>query len=251
MRPTERFSQTVADYLRYRPSYPQEVLQVMVKDCGLKPDAVIADVGSGTGFLARLFLEHANIVYGVEPNPEMRIAGEHYLQAYPGFISVNGTAEATTLPNESVDFVTVGTAFHWFDAEKTKLEFQRILKVPGWVMLVWNVRDEQASSLVREYDRLIMQFCSDYNERAQRFDKSATAAFFAPFEMKEKNVRFSQWFDWEGFKGRLLSSSYSLRDGDARYEDMLQALKDVFDRHQINGQVEFIYRTHMCYGRLR
>src|SRR5256885_671619 len=113
--PIQRFSNRVENYLRFRPHYPEETLDFLKADCGLIPESIIADIGSGTGFLARLFLANGNRVLGIEPNKEMREAGERSLKNYPVFTSIAATAEATTLPNQSVNFVTAGQAFHWFD----------------------------------------------------------------------------------------------------------------------------------------
>ncbi|MFN7096842.1 MAG: class I SAM-dependent methyltransferase, partial [Gammaproteobacteria bacterium] len=120
---TERFTETVQNYLKYRPSYPQEVLSFLVDECNLTKQSLIADIGSGTGFLSKLFLDYGNTVYGVEPNQAMREAVEDLLKRYNHFHSIDATAEATTLPDHSVDFITAGTAFHWFDFNKTKQEF--------------------------------------------------------------------------------------------------------------------------------
>lgn len=249
MKNTERFSQTVQDYIKYRPSYPKEVLYVLINECHLTPANIIADIGSGTGFLAKLFLDYGNTVYGVEPNQPMREAGEDFLSDYTQFHSIDGTAEATTLANHSVDFITAGTAFHWFDAEKAKLEFKRILKPSGWVLLVWNVRNIQDSKLIQNYENLIVKYGTDYLEsNAKKFDKTAVKEFFNPHEMRVQSFRNSQHFDWEGFKGRLLSTSYSLRPGDDGYEEMMRELKMIFDRYQQNGVVEFLYDTKLYYG---
>src|SRR5271154_1515768 len=126
--PTARFSSRVEKYVRYRPSYPKEVVALLGKQCGLTAESVIADVASGTGIFTRLLLENGNRVFGVEPNAEMRRAGEEYLAAFPRFTSVAGTAEATTLPDHSVDIVTAAQAAHWFDRAKARREFVRILK---------------------------------------------------------------------------------------------------------------------------
>src|SRR5262245_22380848 len=67
MNATERFSSRVANYVRYRPGYPPEMLKVLEDECSLTPGTAIADVGSGTGFLAKLFLENGNRVHGIEP----------------------------------------------------------------------------------------------------------------------------------------------------------------------------------------
>src|SRR5689334_15561560 len=131
--PTLRFSNRVDNYSKYRPTYPSAVLDLLAAECGLTSNALIADIGSGTGLLAELFLTNGNRVVGVEPNREMRAAGERLLANAPGFTSVDGTAEATTLAAGSVDFVTAGQAFHWFDRALARVEFARILKPEGWV----------------------------------------------------------------------------------------------------------------------
>jgi ubiquinone/menaquinone biosynthesis C-methylase UbiE len=249
--PTERFSDVVENYVKYRPFYPPEMLQALVNACDLTKDTIIADVGSGTGLLSQLFLEQGNVVYGVEPNEAMRIAAEHDLKGFTNFHSVNGTAEATSLASHSVNLVTAGTAFHWFDADKTKQEFQRILKPDGWALLVWNVRNTEESALMREYENLCITFSEEYkNSRAEQFDKTALKSFFAPNPMHLKSYRNTQQFDWQGLKGRLLSVSYILKPDHIRYEEMLAALKNIFDRHQKNGHVEFLYATKMYYGQL-
>lgn len=249
-KPTERFTDTVQDYIKYRPSYPKEVLQLLIDECDLTKNKIIADVGSGTGLLSKLFLDYGNIVYGVEPNQSMREAAEEYLKEYSNFYSVNGTAEATSLEDKSVDIITVGTAFHWFDVVKTKIEFRRILKKEGWVVLVWNVRNVKDSALLRDYENLLLEYATDYKEsNAIKFDKTAVEEFFSPHEMKTDSFKNIQQFDWDGFKGRLLSSSYSLRPGDARYEEMLKELKEIFERYQHKGRVEFLYEARLSYGR--
>src|SRR5713226_3126779 len=136
----QRFSNRVVDYVRYRPGYPSAVLDLLRSECGLQSSHVIADIGSGTGIMSKLFLENGNRVFGVEPNTEMRQAGEEYLASYDGFSSIEGSAESTTLGDSSIDFVTAGQAFHWFEKEKTRAEFRRILRGKGWVVIAWNDR---------------------------------------------------------------------------------------------------------------
>src|SRR5215211_1139353 len=114
--PTKRFSSRVADYIKYRPSYPPQVVKVCREEMALTQASVVCDIGSGTGISTELFLKNGNTVYAVEPNADMRAAAEQMLASrYRNFRSVNGTAEATTLPNASVDFVIAAQAYHWFD----------------------------------------------------------------------------------------------------------------------------------------
>jgi len=136
----QRFSNRVADYVRYRPGYPAALFDLLRVECAFTSNHAVADVGSGTGLLTKLFLENGNRVFGVEPNQEMRRAGEEFLHSFPKFTSVAGSAEATTLGDASVDFVTAGQAFHWFDPQAARREFLRILKTNGWVVIAWNDR---------------------------------------------------------------------------------------------------------------
>jgi ubiquinone/menaquinone biosynthesis C-methylase UbiE len=136
----ERFSDRVDDYRKYRPGYPEAVLQVLEERCGLSPSSVVADIGSGTGILTGMLLSKAHTVYAVEPNAPMRSAAEEDYRDHPAFRSVAGSAEATTLPSRSVDLITAAQAFHWFDPEKAKAEFRRILRKEGNIALIWNER---------------------------------------------------------------------------------------------------------------
>lgn len=247
---SERFTDTVENYQKYRPGYPKEILEVLVHDCHLNKNYIIADIGSGTGFLSKLFLDYGNTVYGLEPNQAMREAAENYLKTYPCFHSLTGFAEDTSFQDHSIDMITVGTAFHWFAVGKTKIEFQRILKPSGYVVLIWNVRDLE-HSLMQDYEALITNYGTDYSEsRASRFDKTALEGFFNRDEMKTCWFRNTQSFDWDGLTGRLLSTSYSLRPHQEGYEAMLAALRRLFDKYQKDGKVEFLYKTKLYYGRI-
>jgi ubiquinone/menaquinone biosynthesis C-methylase UbiE len=153
--------------VKYRPSYPGSIINLLESECGLTRATIVADVGSGTGFMSELFLRLGNKVFGVEPNAEMRAAGERLLAKYPSFVSVNATAEATALPNQSIDLIVAGQAFHWFERAPTKLEFKRILKPGGWVVLVWNGFHVETSAVVRGYHELLMQYGTDYRKLAR------------------------------------------------------------------------------------
>src|ERR1700678_1940440 len=161
---TSRFSDRVENYVRYRPGYPPEVMQELKTECGLNPRHVVADVASGTGIWTRLLLENGNPVFGVEPNPEMREAGEGLLGAFPKFTSVAGAAEATTLADHSVDFVTAAQAAHWFDRAGARREFVRILKPGGWLVLLWNERLTDSTAFLREYEQLLLTYATDYQD---------------------------------------------------------------------------------------
>ena len=248
--PTERFSSRVENYLKYRPSYPSAIIPLLEKECGLSQESIIADLGSGTGLLAELFLKHGNTVYGVEPNDDMRQAGKGELAAYTGFHSVKGTAEASSLPNAVVDFITAGQSFHWFDREKARVEFARILKPKGWVVLIWNGFRVEISPLNRAYQELVMRYGTDYHEVTRELHGRELEPFFAPGNHKVAHFNFEQVFDYQGLEGRLLSSSFIPEPGHPNYEPMLKRLRDIFAAHQEDEKVTFAYETEMYYGQL-
>src|SRR5438105_6634219 len=206
--PTTRFSNRVQDYAKYRPGYPPEMFELLKRECGLFRHTYIADIGSGTGILARYFLEDGNIVLGVEPNAEMRVYAERDLAQFKKFTSVTGTAEATTLPNTCVDMVTAGQAAHWFDSAKARTEFVRILKPGGGVVLAWNEREVDAAPFLRDYEKLLLEFGTDYADIRHEKTTENIAQFFAPSEFRSAVFANQHVFDFAGLRGRLLSSSY-------------------------------------------
>jgi SAM-dependent methyltransferase len=248
--PTKRFSSRVENYLKYRPGYPNEIIHLLTTECGLTSDSLVADIGSGTGFMTELFLKNGNTVYGIEPNAEMRAAGERLLAKYPKFLSVNATAEATTLPNDSVDLIVAGQAFHWFDHPKARLEFQRVVRPDGWVVLVWNGFLVETSALVRGYQELLMKYGTDYQEVNREIEDCDIAAFFSPRKHGQARFNFKQVFDFEGLKGRLLSASYAPEPSDPRFDQMIDDLRQVFRANQQDGRVDFDYETLVYYGQL-
>jgi SAM-dependent methyltransferase len=252
---TQRFSNRVADYVNYRPRYPHGVVDFARDTLGLATDDAIADIGSGTGFLAEIFLQNGNIVYGVEPNREMREAGERLLAGYDRFHSVDATAEATTLGDASVRLVTAGQAFHWFDPEAARAEFRRILIPGGHVMLVWNQRRSATTPFLAAYEELLHAYGNDYENVGHRghvtSDDSDLREFFAPDTMSIEIIPGQiQLFDFEGLKGRVLSSSYMPTAGHARFDAMVSALRDIFAAHQSNGHIRFEHDTMIYYGSL-
>lgn len=250
--PTQRFSGRVESYVRYRPHYPEDVLDLLRRECGLTRKSVVVDVGSGTGILSRLFLDNGNRVIAVEPNDEMRLAGDGQLSEYGRFTSFKATAEATTLPASSADFVTAGQAFHWFDPQRARAEFVRILKADGWTVLVWNTRRKTGTAFMEDYERLLNTFGTDYGEveHGRWGSPERIRAFFGPRSVQLASFDNSQVFDLEGLKGRLLSSSYVPAAGEPGHGEMLREIEAVFQRHTIGGTIQFEYDTEVYYGPL-
>jgi SAM-dependent methyltransferase len=248
--PTQRFSRRVQDYVRYRPHYPEAVLGVLREEIGFTPAAVIADVGSGTGISTELLLRNGNRVFAIEPNREMREAAEAQFGGGPGFVSIDGTAEATTLPDAAVDLVLAAQAFHWFRPEPTRAEFRRILKPGGWVVLLWNRRLADSDPFARAYEELLQRFSSDYQEvRHERVDAEAIRRFLGG-PSGHRSLPNSQRFDREALRGRLLSSSYAPLAGAPGHEAMMTSIDQIFREHQRDGRVEFCYEVQIYFGHL-
>ena len=245
---TERFTGRVAAYERCRPSYPLAVLSFL-SDAGLTPGYVIADVGSGTGLLSRLFLENGNRVYGVEPNRAMREAAEAALGSSGRFVSVDGRAEATGLAAGSVDLVAAGQAFHWFEVEPTKAEFRRVLKPGGWIALIWNSRRTVGTRFLTAYEAFLREWCPEYAEVSRHYaDPESLAVMWDPDGYEKRVFENAQEFDLEGLEGRLLSSSYAPAPGHARHEAMMAALRVLFADHEVEGRIRFEYDTEVYLG---
>ena len=249
--PTGRFSSRVENYVKYRPGYPPEVVALLAAECGLTKASVVADIGSGPGNLSELFLRHGCRVYGVEPNREMREAGERLLAAEANFRSVGGSAEATTLPDACADFVVAGQAFHWFEPEAARREFARILQPGGWVVIVWNDRRTGGSAFLEAYERLLQTRGTDYKEVSHKYaDENVLRPFFGARGMRQKVFANEQRFDFEGLRGRLLSSSYTPEPGHPNHLPMLEELAALFDAHSTDGRVVFEYETKVYYGQM-
>jgi ubiquinone/menaquinone biosynthesis C-methylase UbiE len=248
---TQRFSSRVENYIKYRPGYPNGVIETLRNECGLTSDSIIADVGSGTGILTEMFLLNGNAVYGIEPNREMREAAERLLKDYPRFRSVAAKAEETTLDDASVDFITAGQAFHWFDREKTRIEFARVLRPRGWVALIWNERVTTTTPFLVACEQLLKDYSTDYEQvDHRRIDNEVIRDFFGSGQFRLKQFDNYQVFDYEGVKGRLLSSSYAPEEGHPNFEPMLAELERIFQAYQDEGRVVVEYVTQMYYGQL-
>ena len=189
---TQRFTDRVEAYIHYRPGYPDALIDLLHSEIGLSEESVVADLGSGTGISSALFLQYGMTVYGVEPNDAMREAAERTLDGYEHFHSVAGTAETTGLSANSVDAVIAGQAFHWFDRERARREFLRILKPQGHVVLFWNSRRTAGSPFLEAYEGLLQRFGTDYNQiNHQNIDDKVIAEFFRP-DVFEKRTLYNE-----------------------------------------------------------
>jgi SAM-dependent methyltransferase len=248
---TRRFSNRVDNYIKYRPRYPDQVLTFLRQELKLQPAGIIADVGSGTGILSEMFLRNGNVVYGVEPNREMREASIRLLSAYDHFKPIDGTAEATTLASDSADFITAGQAFHWFDPAKARLELSRIIKKGGYAILIWNTRWSEDSPFLMEYEALIGRYAIEYRQvNHKNVGHEALEQFFGGNNIGLETFSNYQLLDYESLKGRLLSSSYAPLAGQPNHAPLLAGLEELFARYAMDGQVRFEYKTELFYGKL-
>lgn len=247
---TSRFSNRVDDYVKYRPDYPAAMLGFLQDNYKLNKDNIIADIGSGTGISSLYFLKSGYEVIGVEPNPEMREKSVELLTAFPLFKAVDGSAEHTALEDDAIDVIISGQAFHWFDVIETKKEFRRILKQGGLLVLFWNER-LLSSGFEKEYDALIVKHAIDYVKvDHRRIDRESIQSFYAPEPFELKEFSNYQIFDFEGLRGRLLSSSYMPQKGDAGYEAMVADLKQLYDKYQQQDTITINYTTKVYVGKL-
>jgi SAM-dependent methyltransferase len=246
--PTTRFSDRVADYVRYRPAYPDALLIALQREVGLSSTSVVADIGSGTGISSELVLRIGCKVFAVEPNADMRRAAEARLGSEPRFHSVAARAEATTLGDGSVDAVTAGQAFHWFAPLDARGEFMRILRPGGMTALFWNTRRTEGSPFLKAYEHLLRQSGTDYAEVDHRnVDASTLRAFFGgPYQSRVFSN--AQVFDFDALRGRLLSSSYAPGPEHPDHARMLAALRQLFETHHENGRVRMEYDTELFFG---
>jgi ubiquinone/menaquinone biosynthesis C-methylase UbiE len=244
----KRFDSRVDDYAKYRPNYPPEIIELLKLECGLNEGSVIADVGSGTGIFSELFLKNGNQVFGVEPNAAMRSTAEVLLSNYPRFISIDGSAESTGLLDNSVDFVVAAQAFHWFDRDKARLEFTRVLKPGGWIVLIWNERRLDSTPFLRDCEEILLRYGTDYGKIRHENIRNELGGFFFPKAVQYKSFENLQEFDFEGFEGRVRSASYTPEAGHPNFEPMMTSVREIFDTHNKDGRVIYEYDTTVHYA---
>lgn len=247
---TTRFADRVDAYVRARPGYPTDVIELLRAQPGLSPQSTVADVGAGTGIFTRLLLETGATVHAIEPNGPMREALVAALGANPRLSAHDAPAEATGLPDASVDLITAAQAFHWFDRDKAGREFRRIVRPGGAIALVWNTRLDDTTPFLAAYEQMLRRWSPDYRAVNHRnVGLESIEPFFAPGGVERHTFDYHQVFDFEGLRGRLLSSSYAPAAGHPNHEPMLAELRAIFERHQNASTVRFEYRTEVYLGR--
>jgi SAM-dependent methyltransferase len=247
---TQRFTDRVADYVRYRPGYPAALLETLQREAGLTAESTVADIGSGTGISTELLLRAGCSVWAVEPNAAMRQAAEEWLAGKPGFHSQAGTAEATGLADQSIDLVTAAQAFHWFDVTAARSEFLRILRPPHRVALFWNARLSDDSPFAIAYEQLLERFGTDYAAIRHDGREQRLAAELSNHPWRRFEFPNAQQLDFRGLRGRLLSSSYVPAADHPARGPMLADLERLFDAFADQRHVTMSYRTELYLGTL-
>jgi len=246
----ESFTGRVDDFAKYRPGYPEQIISLLESKIDFSPAKDVADIGCGTGRLSRLFLNNGNLVFGVEPNDEMRLMSEKLLSKFINFISIEGTAEKTMLATSSVDVITVGQAFHWFDLKKTKKEFKRILRKDGHVVIAWNERKNN-SQVMKAVNKMLLSLNQEHEEAEKNLvDKNLLNTFFAVEKVSTSTFPNYQMLDLAGLKGRIRSISYVPETG-AENKKVMDQIKDVFEKYNNGGMVKIEYTTRVFYGKLK
>lgn len=243
---TNKFDSKGNIYSKARPSYPDVLFGYLLAERVIGKDTVAADIGSGTGIFTIALSQFVNSIFAVEPNDDMRCKAEEKYRGALNITSINATAENTSLPDCSVDVVTVAQAFHWFDRDLFKHECKRILKPNGKVVLVWNDRDIE-SDIIKDNFAVNKKYCKDFNGSSNGIDfsKDSFRDFFnGDFDMVEfcNDLVYTR----EDFIARNLSSSYAPKENDIIYNDYVKAVEEVFEKHQANGTVKYPYITR-CY----
>ncbi len=241
---TSPFEGRAQAYATYRSPYPGDAIACVVARAGLSGDEVVADLGSGTGLLSGALIEHVRRLHAVEPADDMRSAAEAELGNHPAFHSVAGTAEATTLAAGSVDVVTSGNAFHYFDPDRARREVDRILRSGGRVVLLFH-----------DWPRSLQGFTRDYQELLDRVTPPELRSTHSDREFAERLGRFLdgrqplrdegehvESLSWQHLAGRFASTSIAPAESDAAHDTTYAELRRRFDAHEKDGAIAFTLR---------
>jgi len=241
-RTVDRFTDRVVDYEKYRPNYPPEILAILNQRIGFNKDWLIADIGSGTGISSKLFVDNGNNIFGVEPNRAMREASIHHFKKSRNFIAINASAEDTKIDDHCVDLIFAGQAFHWFDKERSKVEFERILKEDGHIVLVWNQRSPE-DDFQQAYEDFLVAHIPEYKTVTQKnITDGQIEDFFKPRAFQKLSLANEQTFDLKAFFGRVKSSSYFPNE-ESTSKTLFDGLTSLFEKYAVGNKLLFKYQT--------
>jgi ubiquinone/menaquinone biosynthesis C-methylase UbiE len=235
--PRRRFTGAGAAYARFRPGYPDAIVDWLLDRAGVGAGARVADVGCGTGIFTRLLAARDVDAVGIDPNEDMLAQA----RAAGGASYRLAEAAATGLERHSVALITVAQAFHWLDRDAALGEFERILRPGAHVAAIYNLRAEGA--FMEAYDALLRRF-SDRYRVVESWEETLAALRRHPLtrDHEEWSGGHVQRFDFEGLHGRAWTSSYVF-DGVREPETFDRALRRLFETHARDGVIEFPYRS--------
>ncbi|WP_353128221.1 class I SAM-dependent methyltransferase [Parapedobacter pyrenivorans] len=243
-----RFSFRAENYDKFRPNYPEALIDFLQASIPIQADHVIADIAAGTGIFTEQVAAWGNQVYVVEPNPYMRQIAIRRLAGFERCIFQDGTAESTGLPDHSVDVIVSAQAFHWFDPVKAKAEFRRVGRNAPQVAIVWNLRNTDSPFEV-EYERFIRTYAVDYLNVSQRkMSTEDVLSFFAPVIPAYRVFGHVDFLTYEQLRGRTLSYSFMPDESSPILPEVLASLTVLFDAHQESGEVRLSYKTRLFVG---
>ncbi len=239
LNPVERFSTRADAYARWRPDYPAGAIDAAVE--GLLGGCRIADVGAGTGISSRMIADRGAHVYAVEPNAAMRAL----IPPHPNIEPVDAPAETLPFDDASLDLVTVFQAFHWFDPDRFLAESHRVLRPGGRLALVWNERDDERDAFTAAYRTIVRKASGDHPAEARMDHVGPLYASSLFTDVNKLTFPHAQRLDWEGLLGRMQSTSYLPREGDA-WTALVETMRELYARHAgMGGTVTLVYETRV------
>jgi SAM-dependent methyltransferase len=246
-----RFTTKAERYARYRWGYAPEAIQAIFDITTLSAQAIVADIGAGTGLLTKELVGRVAKIYAVEPNLAMREIVERLLSQQPVFISVDGRSDATTLPDHSIDLIVAGQAIHWFEPHSTLKEFRRILKPEGWLAALFHTRIDHPI-----FEALKPVFSDDNGwditpSPKPQYGDSHTDYYFGIGSGIKMHYPQTWQESWEEFIGGILSDSHSPDDTHPAFQRFVSAVRQVYDQFTDGGFLQVLGGTDLVLGQLR
>lgn len=237
-------------YYKYRPTYPKEIVKLLSNKYGFSRDMIVADMGCGTGALSTLFLNNGNKVICVEPNKDMLSTARKLLSKYKNVTFVNEKAESTNLNENSVDVIIAGQSFHWFNEEKAKFEFVRIIRSTNLAVLIWNDRD-MTDPFTYKYEMFIREFSKGYHGTGSTAISPERIYRLLNYNYEYYELDNFQKLNLNGLIGRYLSVTYSLKQEDSEYDKAISRLRALYNSNQENEEIKLKYITKIFIGRIK
>jgi len=224
-----------------RPEYPEEFFDFLYNETSLKKSDVIADIGGGTGKVAKHFLERGNKVIIIEPDNDMLHIADKKLSKYPNYSSFQRTAEDTGIETNSIDCIFCGNSYYWFERGKVVPEFKRILHKKGIVVTSWI-----GSGFFNKYADELSEIYGKYGKPVLR--KRYESPVFHTGTFQEKSLSYVVYQTADEFLHGLLSESDSPAPGTDTYKPFCEKIKELFEKYSNNEKFETAFQAHCMVG---